>query len=336
MSVYHSLVTGGAGFIGSNLVRHLLARGHRVTVVDDLSTGRFENIAQILADVHFVEGDIRDQQRMTQLFQGIDSVFHQAALPSVPRSIADPWASHDVNVNGTMSVLLAARDARVRRVVYAASSSAYGNTAVLPKVETMPSMPLSPYAITKHVGELYCHVFHRVFGLETVALRYFNVFGPRQDPNSHYAAVIPNFVSALLRGESPGVHGDGEQTRDFTFVENVVSANLGAALAPAGAVSGKVFNVGCGGRISLNELLRLMQLILGTNIAISYASQRAGDVRDSQADIRGATTAFGYAPAIQLEQGLRRTIDWLIQEKEQQESGLVADTTLLTREARAA
>lgn len=305
-----SLVTGGAGFIGSNLVSGLLEAGHDVTVVDNLSTGARANLAGFEAEIRFIAGDIRDRDLMGRLLQGVEYVFHQAALASVPRSVADPWASNDHNVNGTLSVLLAARDAGVRRVIYAASSSAYGDTAVLPKVESMPATPLSPYAIAKYVGELYSQVFHRLYGLETVALRYFNVFGPRQNPESQYAAVIPRFITALLSGEPPVIYGDGEQTRDFTYVDNVVAANLAAATAPAGAVAGRVFNIGCGDRISLNDLVRALQGIIRTDVEPSYADRRPGDVRDSQADIGEAGRAFGYKPAVGLYEGLEKTVAW--------------------------
>lgn len=305
-----SLVTGGAGFIGSNLARRLLREGHEVIVVDNLSTGSYENLVEVYGDIRFVKGDIRDRELIGQLLRGVDYVFHQAALGSVPRSVADPWVSNDNNVNGTLAVLLAARDAGVKRIIYAASSSAYGDAAVLPKVETMPSTPLSPYAITKYVGELYCQVFCRLYGFQTVALRYFNVFGPRQNPQSQYAAVIPKFITALLRGESPVIYGDGEQSRDFTYVDNVVAANLAAATAPAEAVAGLVFNIGCGGRISLNNLVRELQAIIGTQVGPKHADPRPGDVRDSQADISKAHCAFGYKPDVRLRQGLELTVDW--------------------------
>lgn len=309
-NVARSLVTGGAGFIGSNLARGLLAAGHAVVVVDNLSTGTRDNLADVAAEIEFVEGDVRDRDLMARLMRGVEWVFHQAALPSVPRSVADPWSSNDHNVNGTLSVLLAARDAGARRVVYAASSSAYGDTPTLPKRESMPATPLSPYAITKYVGELYCEAFHRLYGLETVALRYFNVFGPRQNPNSEYAAVIPKFITALLTGTTPVIHGDGEQTRDFTYIDNVVAANLAAAAAPAEAVAGRVFNLGCGGRISLNRLLRELRSITGARVEPVHTAPRPGDVRDSEADISRAAEAFGYRPEVGLEEGLRRTVAW--------------------------
>lgn len=311
-----SLVTGAAGFIGSNLARRLLAEGHRVIALDNLSTGFRENLAGLESGglesgFRFVEGDIRDRDLIGRLCRGADYVFHQAALSSVPRSVADPWASNEHNVSGTLSVLLAARDGGVRRVVYAASSSAYGDTPTLPKAEAMPSTPLSPYAVAKYVGELYGRVFWQVYGLETVSLRYFNVFGPRQNPESQYAAVIPKFITAFLAGKAPVVYGDGEQTRDFTYIDNVVEANLAAAAAPADKVAGEVFNIGAGGRTSLNRLLAELREITGAAVSPVYAGPRPGDVRDSQADIAKAQAAFGYNPAVSLRQGLEKTVEWL-------------------------
>lgn len=305
-----ALITGGAGFVGSHLVHALLKEGHTVIVVDNLSTGLRSNLSGVWEDVQFIEGDIRDRELMGRLLRGVDFIFHQAALPSVARSVIDPWETNDHNVNGTLNVLLAARDAGVRRVIYASSSSAYGNTAILPKVESMPAMPLSPYAISKYGGELYCQVFHRLYGLETVVLRYFNVFGPRQDPRSQYAAVIPNFITALLRGERPVVYGDGEQTRDFTYIENIVTANLSAAMVPVEAVAGQVFNIGCGERISLNDLIRELRVISGADIQPMYTDPRPGDVRDSQADISKARIALGYEPVVGLHEGLEETVAW--------------------------
>lgn len=321
-----SVITGGAGFIGSNLAHYLCHQGHEVTVIDNLSTGSTENLLPEYSEsenepppnqITFVKGDVRDRVLMTELLQGADFVFHQAALPSVPRSIDDPWTSNDYNVNGTLSVLLAARDAGVRRVVYAASSSVYGNTEILPKVETMKAWPLSPYAISKHVGELYCRVFNEVYGLETVALRYFNVFGPRQRPDSAYAAAIPKFMAAFRQGKPPVVYGDGEQTRDFTYVQNVVRANLAAATAAAERVSGCIFNIGCGNRISINSLLREIKELTGSDVSPVYIEARSGDVRDSQADITAAREAFGYEPEIDLREGLRQTLAWFERRSEQ-------------------
>ena len=306
------VVTGGAGFIGSNLSRALLCEGCDVTVVDNLSTGKELNLADMTKDLKFVKGDVRDRDQMERLFRGVEIVFHQAALASVARSVENPWESNDHNINGTLSVLLAARAAGVQRVVYAASSSAYGNTETLPKVESMQAIPLSPYAITKYVGELYCQVFFQVYGLETVALRYFNVFGPRQDPHSEYAAVIPRFIQALQRGDPPVVYGDGEQTRDFTYVENAVAANIRAAMAPTSAAAGKVFNVGCGQRISLNDLLGELQKVMGVAISPVHAPARAGDVRDSLADITLARQNLGYEPRVEFLEGLRRTVAWFV------------------------
>ncbi len=305
-----TLVTGGAGFIGSHLVEGLVAAGHEVVVLDNLSTGARENLDPVRGRVRFVEGDVRDAAALRPLLQGVSWVFHLAALASVPRSVADPFSSHDHNATGTLTILLAARDAGVQRFVYSASSSAYGDTETLPKVETMPARPRSPYAISKYVGELYAETFQRLYGLETVSLRYFNIFGPRQAPDSPYAAVIPKFVTALLGGEPPVVHGDGRQTRDFTFVANAVAANLGAAQAPAARVAGQVFNVGCGDRTSLLDLLGELRALIGARVATRHVEPRAGDVRDSQADIEAARRAFGYEPSVGLREGLARTVDW--------------------------
>jgi UDP-N-acetylglucosamine/UDP-N-acetyl-alpha-D-glucosaminouronate 4-epimerase len=306
-----SLVTGGAGFIGSNLVRRLLVRGHEVTVLDNLSSGSAKNLEEVGDRIRFVHGDVRDRELLAQAFQGVDTVFHLAALPSVPGSIADPWTNNDVQMNGTLGVLLAARNAGARRVLYAASCSVYGDTEALPITEAVPAMPLSPYAVTKYAGELYCQVFYRVYGLETVALRYFNVFGPRQDPHSPYGAAIPRFISAMLRGERPTIYGDGEQTRDFVYVDNIVSANIEAALAPAAHVAGQSFNIGCGERISLNRLIGELQEIIGTRIEPIYAEAKPGDVRHSQSDITRAREAFGYVPSVGVREGLEKTVQWM-------------------------
>jgi UDP-glucose 4-epimerase len=296
-----SLVTGGCGFIGSHLVDALLARGHEVRVVDNLATGNRENLSP-RGPVRLFEGDIRDPELLRRAMDGVDVVFHQAALPSVPRSIADPISCHDVNATGTFQVLMAARDTGVRRVVFASSSSVYGDTAELPKREGMTPRPLSPYALAKLTGEHYCRLFHELYGLEAVALRYFNVFGPRQDPNSAYAAAIPKFIRLITAGERPVVYGDGEQTRDFTAVGNVVAANLGAATSAA--APGRVYNVGCGSRVSLNELLRKIGRVTGCEVVPEYRPAKAGDVRDSLADISAARRDLGYEPRITLEQGL--------------------------------
>ncbi|MCS4161430.1 nucleoside-diphosphate-sugar epimerase [Salinibacter ruber] len=311
-----SLVTGAAGFIGSNLVRHLLDHGHTVIGIDNLSTGRKENLEGVADEITFVEGDIRSRELATELCTDVDYVFHQAALPSVPRSIKNPWAANAHNVTGTLSVFLSARDAGVERVVFAASSSVYGDTAELPKVETMCSRPESPYAVGKHVGELYGNVFSDVYEIEIVGLRYFNVFGPRQDPSSDYAAVIPKFIDLFFRGEPPLIHGDGEQTRDFTYVENVVQANRKAALASSDDVSGEIFNVGCGERITVNRLARELKSLTGANVDPVHGDPRPGDVRHSQADISKAERAFRYEPTVDLKDGLRRTVAWFEQERE--------------------
>jgi nucleoside-diphosphate-sugar epimerase len=302
------LVTGGAGFIGSNLVRHLVENGERVIVIDNLSTGRKENLAGLEKNVDFIEGDIRDISLLKERFVGVETVFHQAAVPSVPRSVKDPLLSNANNIDGTLNVLVAAKEVGVRRVVLAASSSAYGDTEVLPKTEDMPGNPLSPYAVTKYVGELYARVFTKIYGLETISLRYFNVFGPRQDPNSQYAAVIPKFIISMLNGESPRIYGDGEQSRDFTFVDNVVRANMLAAEAKD--VAGEVFNVGCGTRYTLNYLLERLNAILGTDVSAVYEQPRPGDVRHSQASIEKANRLLGYTPVVTFDEGLRQTVDW--------------------------
>ncbi|MFN7914420.1 MAG: SDR family oxidoreductase [Vicinamibacterales bacterium] len=303
----HYLVTGGAGFIGSHLATELVARGHRVRVLDNLSTGHRHNLAHI-PQVEFVEGDLADLAACQRAVDGIEYVLHQAAIPSVPRSVSDPITSNRSNVDGSLNILVAARDARVRRLVYAGSSSAYGDTPTLPKREDMPTAPLSPYALQKLVAEQYCQMFTQLYGLETVTIRYFNVFGPRQDPGSPYSGVISLFSTALLAGRRPTVYGDGEQTRDFTYVANVVDGVLRACEAPG--ASGEVINVATGGRISLNDLLRTINGILGTSIEPIYEAARLGDVRDSQADISKAITLLGYAPSVDLEEGLRRTLDW--------------------------
>jgi UDP-glucose 4-epimerase len=302
------LVTGGAGFIGSHITEALVRRGERVRVLDNLLTGKRENLAHLLDSIEFVEGDIRDLAQTQQAVAGAHVVFHQAAIPSVPRSVAEPQLNHDCNVQGTFNVLLAAREAGVKRVVYAASSSAYGETESLPKQEDMLPSPLSPYAAAKLFGEYYCQVFSRVYGLETVSLRYFNVFGPRQDPSSPYSGVISKFVTVLLNGETPVIYGDGEQSRDFTYIDNVVDANLRAAEATQAV--GQVINLGIGERVTLNQLLAELQQILGTNLTPRYEDPRAGDVRHSLADITRARQLLGYEPSVLLSAGLRQTVDW--------------------------
>src|ERR1051325_9971032 len=302
------LVTGGAGFIGSHLVEELLKRGESVRIADNFSTGKRENLPPSSAGVDLVEGDLADGAVARRAVEGCEYVLHQAALPSVPRSVQDPLTSHRANVDATLQVLLAARDAGIKRVVYAGSSSAYGNAAVLPKREDMKPQPLSPYALQKLVSEQYCQLFTRLYGLETVSTRYFNVFGPRQDPSSPYSGVISVFATALLENRSPTIYGDGEQTRDFTYVANVVGGVLKACSAPN--ASGEVINVATGGRISLNELFRSMRALAGGSVEPTYAETRAGDVRDSQADISKARRVLGYEPIVTFEEGLKRTLDW--------------------------
>ncbi|MGW8267248.1 MAG: SDR family oxidoreductase [Longimicrobiales bacterium] len=305
------LVTGGAGFIGSHLVENLLAGGARVRVLDDFSTGRRENLAPFVGRIELVEGDITDFPTCCAATEGVNIVFHQAALPSVPRSIEDPARSHEVNATGTLNVLLAAREAGAKRVVYASSSSAYGDTPTLPKREDQTPSPRSPYAVAKLTGEQYCRSFPGVFGLEAVALRYFNVFGPRQDPTSAYAAVIPLFARAALEGRSPTINGDGEQTRDFTYIENVVLANLLAASSPAQKVSGEVFNVGCGNRISINDLWREIRTAVGGTVDAVHGPPRPGDVRDSLADLTHLRERTGFQVRVDLKEGIERTVAWI-------------------------
>ncbi len=307
MSDRSALVTGGAGFIGSHLVDRLLLEGWSVRVIDDFSSGRVENLADARARVELVQGDLCDQETLAQVTEGIDVVFHQGAVPSVPRSVEEPLRTNHVNVTGTLLVLEQARRAGVRRVVYAASSSAYGDAPELPKVESMPPRPRSPYALQKYAGEVYCRLYHELYGMETVALRYFNVFGPRQDPASEYAAVVPRFVEACLAGRAACVYGDGEQTRDFTFVEDAVRANLLAAQAPK--APGQVVNVAGGKRVSLNQLLGEIQDLTGTGLEPVHQAPRPGDVRDSLADLRRAREALGFEPSVSLRDGLRRTIE---------------------------
>jgi UDP-glucose 4-epimerase len=302
------LVTGGAGFIGSHIVERLARAGHRVRVLDNLFSGKEANLESIDGDVELIRADIRDVGALADATRGVEVVFHEAALGSVPRSVADPMTTHEVNLTGTVNVLLAARDANVRRVVYASSSSVYGETAVLPKHEELTPQPLSPYALSKLSAENYISVFHRVYGLEAVSLRYFNIFGPRQDPESEYAAVVPRFVTALLEGKRPVVYGDGLQSRDFTYVENVVNANLLAAEAEG--VAGGAFNVACGGRYSLLDLLSRLKGIIGGGIEPVHEAARAGDVRDSQASIEKAREGLGYQVSVDFEEGLRRTVEW--------------------------
>jgi nucleoside-diphosphate-sugar epimerase len=304
-----ALVTGGAGFIGSHLVDALLAASWAVRVLDDFSSGREENLAHSKGRVELVPGDLADPDTIGDAVRDVELVFHQGAVPSVPRSVAEPLRTHRVNVDGTLLLLDAARKAGVRRVVYAASSSAYGDTETLPKVETMPVNPRSPYALQKYAGEVYCRLYNELYGLETVALRYFNVFGPRQDPQSEYAAVVPRFISACLLRRAPTVYGDGEQTRDFTFVADVVRANLAAADAPK--APGEVINVAGGRQISLNGLLASIQRVVGSAITPRHDAARVGDVRHSLADLRRAGELLGWRPQVPLEEGLRQTIEHL-------------------------
>ncbi len=302
------LITGGAGFIGSSLAAALITRGDTVRVLDNFSSGRRENLRDLAVDL--VEGDILDEALLRKAATGVDVIFHEAALPSVPRSIAAPVVSHEANATGTLRVLEAARACGVRRVVYAGSSSAYGDTQVLPKVETMTPAPLSPYAVAKLTGEYYCRMYARTFGIETVVLRYFNVFGPRQDPQSQYAAVIPRFVTAALTGGQPVIFGDGTQSRDFCFIDNVVDANIKASEAPATEASGRVFNIACGSAIDLNGVVKLIGELTGKPLSARYEPSRAGDVKHSLADIDEAKTRLGYLPIVNFAEGLRRTVEW--------------------------
>lgn len=308
----NALVTGGAGFIGSALIRGLLDEPGigRVAALDNFLTGHAHNLDEVRDRIEFYEEDIRNRERLTEIFQGFDTVFHEAAIPSVPRSIKEPDLSHDVNVNGTFAVLRAAVDAGVKRVVYAASSSAYGDTETLPKTESMLPIPKSPYAVQKLLGEYYLKTFSDNYGLETVAIRYFNVFGPRQDPASPYSGVLSIFSTCALEKRAPTIFGDGEQSRDFTYVDNVVRINILAAKAEAQQVSGNVYNGGIGGRITLNETWNLVQKIEGLEVPASYGPSREGDVRDSQADLIAVQRDLGYEPVVSFEEGLRRTLAW--------------------------
>jgi nucleoside-diphosphate-sugar epimerase len=305
--VAHYLVTGGAGFIGSHLCDELVRRGQTVRVVDSLITGKRQNLAH-LPQVEFIEGDLASLEVAKRAVNGIDFVLHQAAIPSVPRSVDDPITSNRANIDASLNLLVAARDAGVRRVVYAGSSSAYGNSATLPKVETMATAPLSPYALQKLVAEQYGQMFTSLYGLETVTTRYFNVFGPRQDPSSPYSGVISLFITALCEGKRPTIYGDGEQTRDFTYVANVVDGVLRACQAPG--ASGEIINVATSGRISLNQLFRTIRDLVGGTVEPVYQEPRAGDVRDSQADISKARSLLGYEPTVSFEQGLKATVEW--------------------------
>jgi UDP-glucose 4-epimerase len=304
------LVTGAAGFIGSSIARALIDRGESVRGIDNFATGKRENIEDLKGKLDFREASILDEAALADACKGIDYVFHEAALPSVPKSVAEPKLTNATNIDGTLNVLLAARDAKVKRVIYAASSSAYGESEVLPKQEAMIARPISPYAVQKLTGEHYMQTFTAVYGLETVSLRYFNVFGPRQDANSQYSAVLAKFITQMSRNESPTIFGDGEQSRDFTFIENVIKGNLLAASAPAAEVSGKMFNVATGTRITLNQTFKLLQEIIGFSGPAKYAAPRVGDVKHSLADITLARKHMGYTPNVSFEEGLRRTVAW--------------------------
>jgi nucleoside-diphosphate-sugar epimerase len=308
MSQY--LITGVAGFIGSSIARALLSRGERARGVDNFATGKRENIAEILNRIDFREADITDLDAMREACTGVDFVMHQAAIPSVPKSVLDPLGSNRANIDGTVNVLVAARDAKVKRVVYAASSSAYGDTPTLPKHEEMRPDPISPYAVAKLASEHYMISFYRCYGLETVCLRYFNIFGPRQDPSSPYSGVLAKFTTQMLRGEQPTINGDGEQSRDFTYIDNAVEANLLACKAPAQKAAGQMFNVATGRRVTLNETFKVLQELTGYQGQPKYGPVREGDVKHSLADISKAEAGLGYKPLVDFEDGLRRTVEW--------------------------
>jgi UDP-glucose 4-epimerase len=311
-------VTGAAGFIGSNIVERLVKEGCRVKAIDNFLTGRKENIEPFLSEIEFIEGDIRNLNFLQQLMKGVDFVLHQAAVPSVPRSIEDPLTTNSCNVDGTLNVLIAARDAGVKRVIYASSSSIYGESSVLPKKENMTPAPISPYAVSKLAGEFYSKIFYKVYGLETVCLRYFNVFGPRQNPASQYAAVIPKFITCSLEGKPIPIFGDGEQSRDFTFVDNVVEANLKALEAQR--VGGEVINIACGEMTSINKLVDFLSEILQKNLKVRHTSPRPGDIKYSLADIEKAKTLLQYTPRVKLKEGLKKTVEWFLQNCEKRRS----------------
>jgi len=308
MSLY--LITGIGGFIGSSLARALLSRGEQVRGADNFATGNPENIKEILGRIDFREADILDLDAMHSACAGVDFVLHQAAIPSVPKSVLDPLGSNRTNIDGTVNVLVAARDAKVKRVVYAASSSAYGDTPTLPKYEAMKPDPISPYAVAKLASEHYMISFYRCYGLETVCLRYFNIFGPRQDPSSPYSGVLAKFITQMLRGEQPNINGDGEQSRDFTYIDNAVEANLLACQAPAEKVAGQVFNTATGRRVTLNETFRLLQGLTSYKGQPKYGPERGGDIKHSLADISKTEAALGYKPIVDFEEGLKRTVEW--------------------------
>jgi UDP-glucose 4-epimerase len=315
------LITGIAGFIGSSLARSVLAQGDQVRGIDNLSTGNRENLAEIAGQVDFREADLLDLDAVHSACAGVDYIFHEAAIPSVPKSVIDPLGSNRANVDATVNVLAAAKDAKVKRVVYAASSSAYGDTPTLPKREDMPPNPISPYAVAKLASEYYMTSFYRCYGLETVCLRYFNIFGPRQDPTSPYSGVLAKFITQMLQGETPTILGDGKQSRDFTYIDNAVNANLLAAKAPAAQVAGRVFNVATGRRVDLNETFAILKQIIGFSGDVKYGPERAGDVRHSLADMARAEKHLGYKPSVNFEEGLRLTIEWYRMQMRAQASG---------------
>ena len=304
------LVTGAAGFIGSSLVHRLLERGEQVRGIDNFATGRRENLTGVVNRIDFREADLLDLEAMRSACEGVDYIFHEAAIPSVPKSVIDPLGSNRANVNGTLNILVAARDAKVKRVVYAASSSVYGDTPTLPKYEAMPPNPISPYAVAKMASEFYMTSFYRCYGLETVSLRYFNIFGPRQDPSSPYSGVLAKFSQQMLRGEQPTIFGDGETSRDFTYIDNAVSANLLASAAPAAECAGRVFNCATGRRITLNQTFEAMKPLTGYKGTVKYAPERSGDIKHSLADISLAEKHLGYKVLVNFEDGLRRTVEW--------------------------
>jgi nucleoside-diphosphate-sugar epimerase len=308
MSLY--LITGIGGFIGSSIARALLSRGEAVRGVDNFSTGDKDNLAEVAARIEVHEADIRDLDAMRRACKGVDFVLHQAAIPSVPKSVLDPLGSNEANVDGTVNVLVASRDAKVKRVVYAASSSAYGDTPTLPKHEGMKPDPISPYAVAKLASEHYMVSFFRCYGLETVCLRYFNIFGPRQDPSSPYSGVLAKFITQMLKGEQPTIFGDGEQSRDFTYIDNAVNANLLACKADASKAAGEVFNVATGRRVTLNETFKALQPLTSYSAQVKYGTARGGDVKHSLADVSKAEAGLGYRPTVDFEEGLRRTVEW--------------------------
>ncbi len=304
------LITGVAGFIGSSIARAVLAQGDELRGIDNFSTGKRENIADIMGQIDFREADLLDMDAVHAACRGVDYIFHEAAIPSVPKSVLDPLGSNRANVDGTVHVLVAAKDAKVKRVVYAASSSAYGDTPTLPKHESMPPNPISPYAVAKLASEYYMTSFYRCYGLETVCLRYFNIFGPRQDPGSPYSGVLAKFITQMLNSEEPTIFGDGAQSRDFTYIDNTVEANLLAAKAPAAQAAGQVFNVATGTRVDLNQTFQLLKKIIGFKGEVKYSPERAGDVKHSLADLSRIEKHLGYKPKVSFEEGLRRTVEW--------------------------